>query len=142
MAYKGKYKPNHPEKYKGDIKNIVYRSSWERKFMRYCDNNKNVRWWSSEPFGIPYISPKDGKPHRYFPDFLISLKRGNKWETVLIEVKPLAQTEPPVLRQRKTNRYLRECVTYEVNKAKWKAAQKYCVAQGWKFMIMTEKTIC
>ena len=30
MTYKGKFKPKNPSKYKGDIKEIVYRSSWKR----------------------------------------------------------------------------------------------------------------
>ena len=42
MSYKGRYKPENPKKYKGDSGNIVYRSLWERKFMRYCDLNENV----------------------------------------------------------------------------------------------------
>ena len=36
MAYKGKFKPKHIKKYKGDPTQIVYRSLWEKKFMGYC----------------------------------------------------------------------------------------------------------
>ena len=64
MSYKGKYKPSHPKKYKGDPTNIVYRSLWERKFMVYCDNNENVLEWQSEEFCIPYRSPMDNRVHR------------------------------------------------------------------------------
>ena len=39
MSYKGIYRPSNPKKYKGDSKNIIYRSLWERKFMNYCDLN-------------------------------------------------------------------------------------------------------
>ena len=42
MAYKGKYQPSFPRKYKGDPTNIIFRSLWEKKFMNYCDKNKNV----------------------------------------------------------------------------------------------------
>ena len=48
MAYKGKYQPSHPRKYKGDPTNIIYRSLWERKFMVYCDNNENILEWRSD----------------------------------------------------------------------------------------------
>jgi hypothetical protein len=48
MAYKGKYYPSHPKKYKGDSSNIIYRSLWERKFMVYCDMNENILEWGSE----------------------------------------------------------------------------------------------
>ena len=39
---KGKFRPKHPEKYKGDAGNIVYRSSWERIFCNWCDNNDDI----------------------------------------------------------------------------------------------------
>ena len=42
MAYRGKYYPSFPRKYKGDPTNIIYRSLWERKFMVYCDKNTKI----------------------------------------------------------------------------------------------------
>ena len=61
MSYKGRYTPANPKKYKGNSRNIVYRSLWERKFMVYCDTSKNILEWGSEEIIIPYISPVDGK---------------------------------------------------------------------------------
>ena len=69
MAYRGKYYPSFPRKYKGDPTNIIYRSLWERKFMVYCDKNTNILEWASEEIAIPYRSPIDNRVHRYFPDF-------------------------------------------------------------------------
>ena len=43
MAYRGRYIPTHPKKYKGDPSNIIYRSLWERKFMVYCDRNEKMK---------------------------------------------------------------------------------------------------
>ena len=74
MSYKGKYKPSNPEKYRGDVTNIIYRSLWERKFLRYCDTNDNVLEYSSEEMFVWYRSPVDSKPHRYFPDFYIKVQ--------------------------------------------------------------------
>ena len=71
MTYKGKFKPKNPTKYQGDIKEIVYRSSWELKMMKYCDTTKSIIEWGSEELVIPYVSPWDGRYHRYFPDFYI-----------------------------------------------------------------------
>ena len=68
MSYKGKYKPSRPKKYKGDPTNIIYRSLWERKFMKYCDSTTNVLEWGSEELALPYRSPIDNKVHRYFPE--------------------------------------------------------------------------
>ena len=78
MSYKGRFKPKNYQKYKGDPTNIIYRSLWERKFMNYCDLTENVSEWQSEEFWIPYISPKDNRVHRYFPDFYIKTKNGDK----------------------------------------------------------------
>ena len=47
---KSKYHPERPEKYVGDAKNIICRSSWERKFCRWCDLNENIIKWGSEEF--------------------------------------------------------------------------------------------
>jgi len=51
--HQGRFNPRNPEKYKGDFRNIIYRSSWEVEFMRYCDRNPNILEWGSEEFFIP-----------------------------------------------------------------------------------------
>ena len=56
MAYKGKYYPSFPKKYKGDPTNIIYRSLWERKFMVYCDNNEKILEWGSEEMYVWSVS--------------------------------------------------------------------------------------
>ena len=143
MAYKGKFRPNNPNKYKGDPSNIIYRSRWELKFMGYLDSHDNVLEWSSEEFCIPYVSPIDGKRHRYFPDFWVKKKdRDGKIVCDLIEVKPYKQTQPPTVMEGKpTRRYLNEVMTWGVNSAKWKAAREYCKDKGWNFVIITEKEL-
>ena len=140
--YQGTFKPLNPEKYRGDPSNIVYRSSWELRLMTYFDAHQDVLWWSSEERIIPYRSPIDNRVHRYFPDFLIN-KRGpdGKTETVMVEVKPRAQTAEPVRQNTHSRKYLKEVMTYGVNQAKWKAAEEYCSDRGWKFQIMTEHEI-
>ena len=87
MAYKGKYSPSYPRKYKGDPTNIVYRSLWERKFMVYCDLNENILEWGSEEIVMPYRSPVDGRVHRYFPDFYIKVKESTgRIKKMIIEI--------------------------------------------------------
>ena len=58
-SIKSIFKPKKPKKYKGDITNIICRSSWERRFCNYCDLNENIVEWGSEEFWIPYLSPVD-----------------------------------------------------------------------------------
>jgi len=62
----GKYEPKNPEKYIGDVHNIIYRSSWELRFCIYCDNNDGIVKWSSEPVVIPYYNPLDKKEHKLY----------------------------------------------------------------------------
>lgn len=142
MSYNGKFRPRHPSKYKGDSGNIIYRSLWELRLMSYLDTHPDVMQWASEEFCIPYRSPIDGRVHRYFPDFWIKQrdKHGNI-DIKVIEVKPLAQTKPPVPQTRKTKRYINEVVTWGINEAKWNAAKKFCDTKGWKFVVMTEKEL-
>jgi hypothetical protein len=134
----GFFKPLNPHKYKGNPTNIVYRSSWELRLMSHFDAHQNIVWWSSEEHVVHYRSPIDGKIHRYFPDFIINTK--NK-ETIMIEVKPLAQTIEPKKQKNPTKRYINEVYTWGVNSAKWHAAEEYCKDRKWKFQIMTEKDI-
>lgn len=142
MAYKGKYKPKFPKKYKGDPTNIIYRSLWERHCMVYFDQNPNIIKWCSEEVVIPYKSPIDGRWHRYFPDFLIQVKtKDGDTDTILIEVKPYKETKEPAKRKRITKNYLYEVQTFGINSAKWKAAEEYCADRKWKFMILTEKEL-
>lgn len=140
---KGVYKLKNPNKYMGDAKNIVYRSSWELKFLNWCDRNENILKFSSEETVIPYVCPTDGKLHRYFVDARIIVKtKTNEVKTYLIEIKPSKQTVPPKYPGRKTKRYLTECATFMKNRAKWNAATKYAEDRGWKFVILTEKELC
>lgn len=139
MSFKGKFKCRNPEKYKGDANHIVYRSSWEQRFMRYCDANPKILRWQSEEFSIPYISPLDGKIHRYYPDFWIEMeKKDGNVECLVIEVKPKSQTIPPERGNKQRRTYIKEAVRFGVNDAKWNSAKLFCEDRGWKFVIFTE----
>lgn len=140
MAYKGKFQPRNPQKYLGDPTNIIYRSGWELKLMGWLDGHSSVLQWGSEELVIPYRSPIDGRIHRYFPDFIIKKKNQNgKVDTVVVEVKPHAQTKPPSVQSGKPNkRYINEVATWGINSSKWEAAGNYCKDRGWKFEIITE----
>ena len=141
---KGYFKPRHPSKYKGDPTNIIYRSSWEKRCMIYFDRNPNVLSWNSEEIIVPYKSPIDGRYHRYFPDFLIKVrKKDGKEEVIMIEVKPYYQTQEPKKTDtgKLTKRYINEVKTYAINKYKWDAAIEYCKDRRWSFKILTENEL-
>lgn len=138
----GRYVPINPDKVIGDVKDIVYRSSWELKLMIKLDQAPYVIKWGSEIFHVPYRSPKDNRPHRYFPDFVtVTRNSDGSHTTTMIEVKPKRETLPPEPRGKKKERYLFECTTYCVNQEKWKAARKFCANKGWNFVVLTEQEL-
>lgn len=139
----GYFRPNHPEKYIGDINDIVYRSSWELKVMRRCDTEKNIVQWSSETMVIPYWSRADNRMRRYFVDFIIKVReKSGELKTWLVEVKPKSQTVPPVhSKGKKKKTILTEEYTWMVNNDKWNAAKAFADKNGMGFMILTEDSI-
>jgi len=136
MAYSGKYQVMNPKKYKGDHSNVIYRSMWEKYVFMWCDSNPKVKAWSSEETVIPYYYDVDKRYHRYFPDLKIVMEG----KTILVEIKPKKETEPPK-GQRKTKQYINEGLTYVKNMNKWEAANNFCKDRKWEFQIWTEETL-
>ena len=128
----GVYKPLNESKYKNPIDNYMnkykyptYRSSWELKFLKFCDLNGSVLEWSSEPFCIEYLSPKDNKKHRYFPDFIVNINN----KIYIIEIKPFDQAYNP------------KNPSYKINQAKWDSCKKFCIKNNFEFLVLTEKQL-
>jgi hypothetical protein len=139
MAYKGKFSPKNPQKYRGDYTNIVYRSTWECRVMTWLDGNESIIEWSSEEIVIPYKSPVDNRVHRYFPDFYVKVKQKDDTIRVqILEVKPHRQTMPPEKKKKKvTKQYINEVVTWSINQAKWRYAIEFCKERKWEFCVMS-----
>ncbi|CAL9983649.1 head closure [Vibrio phage K469] len=139
----GKYTVLNPKKYQGDPTKVIFRSSWENVAFKFCDTNPAILAWNSECEVIPYISPKDGRTHRYFMDLKVWTRnqRTGEIEITLIEVKPDDQTRPPKKGNKKMENYLKEVATWKVNEAKWMATDTYCKARGWNFIKWTEKNL-
>jgi len=137
MAYSGKYKVKNISKYRGDPDKIVYRSSWEKACFNWCDQNPDIKYWSSEEVVVPYKYDVDKKYHRYFVDLKIVYNDGR---TILVEIKPDKETAPPK-RPDKSKRYIGEALTYVKNMNKWEAANSFAKDRGWEFQIWTEKTL-
>lgn len=111
---------------------IAFRSAWELKYMRYLERCKNVRRWGSECLAIPY-KWIDGNTHKYYPDFFVEMEDGT---CKVVEIKPLQQTHAPV---NESNQWLMR--EYTKNMCKWNATREFCNNKGYKFEILTEKTI-
>jgi hypothetical protein len=138
MLLQGRYKPQNPQKYRGDPTNIIYRSSWEFSVCYWCDFNPKVQSWSSEEIVIPYKSLVDKKIHRYFPDFKITFSDG---KTYIIEVKPKSQTIMPTRGKSGKLRYKRLLEEYARNVSKWSAAKEYAQDRNFIFDIWDQEKL-
>jgi len=146
MAYKGRFKPKNISKYAGDFLNVTFRSLWELQVMKYLDENESVVAWASEEHPIPYISPLDGRYHRYFVDFWLRVRKPDgTLREYLWEVKPHKESVQPFLQEEASKaakrRYAGAVQKYVVNQAKWKAARELCEEKGWTFHVITEKQL-
>lgn len=136
----GIYKPNFPDKYKGRLDNLVFRSGLELKWFKFFDLSPNILQWKCEEVIINYISPLDNCKHKYFIDVFI-LYKTNKGvlKKALIEIKPLDQTKPPEQPKRITKGYAYAVKQYILNEAKWNAASKIAEVNNIEFKILTEQ---
>ena len=148
---KGWYKLSHPEKFLKVLDEHMqsskngyaqYKSSLELKMLKYCDLNKFVKYFSLEPFPIPYLKPTDGKIHRYYVDFFLEFQTGDK---VLVEIKTYSETvkpqKPKKLTQKSIQEFNESVQTYIINVSKWKACKEFAERHNMKFMILTEKVL-
>lgn len=111
---------------------IIYRSSYEKKFIIWLEQNKRVKYWGSECFSIPYLLVSDNKVHNYYPDYFVEMVDNEIW---VVEIKPYNQTQKPV------NENCWATKEYIKNMCKWKATKEFCESKGYKFKVFTERTI-
>lgn len=137
------FKPINPQKYLGDSKEIIYRSSYELKAFHWCDLTESILEWGSEEIIIKYFDPTTKKIRRYFPDLYIKIRENTgEVKRYIIEIKPKRQIIPPnPSPKKKTRTYLTEVKTYAVNEAKWTAARNFCKDNGMEFKIITEEEL-
>ena len=140
----GYFEPKYPAKYLGQTP-IIFRSSWERKFMTMCDGRDDVVAWSSEPVEIKYWSTLDKKERKYYPDFYMKVQKGESYEEFLIEIKPSDQIKkptPPAKNSKKaleSYKFLAE--QFVINRDKYTYAKKWAEDRGWRFIVLTENSL-
>jgi hypothetical protein len=131
----GQFIPRNTKKYIGKYP-IIYRSSWEREFMKFLDNSPSIINWSSESIIIPYKSPIDGKIKNYVPDFFVKyIDRKGKIKAEIIEIKPKSETLLSEARSKKDQ------IALYINAEKWKNAQIFCKKRGMNFRVLTEEEL-
>ena len=142
--YQGDYKPKHPEKYIGNTL-PHYRSGWERRVFYYMDMNESIAAWGSECVVVPYVSPKDGEIHRYYPDIFCRVKTVDGLKDFMLEIKPMAQSQPAKKPKKMTAKAIMQFnesqEVYLVNRAKWEACEKWCKERNITFRVVTENEL-
>lgn len=132
----GIYVPANPEKYIGEGQ-IIFRSSWENRFMYQIDHNPSILKWASESIRIPYIDPFTGRKTHYVPDFYIQYVDKNMViHNEIIEIKPKSQHLREHVGKSQVNKY-----QYIKNQCKWKACEVYCQQNGLVFRILNEDSL-
>jgi hypothetical protein len=154
--HQGTYIVQNTNKYIGNLSEVYYRSSWEKQFCSWCDNNVNVVRWGIELIKIPYevltetthktqkIVKKQTK--NYIPDFFIEVRdSNNKLVQYLIEIKPMKEINKPeypkTVSRKTVNQYERSMNLWVKNLLKWEKAEEYCASRGIIFKLVTEKNI-
>lgn len=147
MYHQGYFVPKNVEKYIGNTP-ILYRSSWELAFCRFCDLNENIKKWSTESLGISYQIRNNNNQlvdHKYIPDFYIEMTSSSdseKYERLLIEIKPKSETLHPNPPKKETLKalesYKYSLDTFKQNLQKWSYAKEWCNKRNMKFIIITE----
>ena len=133
---KGKFYPKNREKYSG-LKTPTYRSSWEKAFMRLCDEHPNVYQWASESIKIPYRHPLTGKYTVYVPDFfIVYMDKNGKKHAEMIEVKPKAQ-----MSMEAAGKSMGKKKQVVINMAKWEAANAYAKQRKIRFRVVSEEQL-
>jgi hypothetical protein len=159
----GHYNVQLPDKYVGDPKLVVYRSSWEMAFCKWCDASPSVLRWSSEPIKIPYYdrvskleeckkygldpnNPKNWKIRNYYTDFWVEIDKGDKIEKWFVEIKPknklVKPVPPPVNAKLKDiKRFNMQAKEYLINEAKFAALNEWAKKHDMSFYVFTEDTL-
>jgi len=149
MKFKqGIYVPKNPNKFlitkTFDMKEsaIKYRSSYEYKFLVFCDMNPDIIKVNSEGLIIPYFNPITNKIAKYYMDFVVINKKGTKY---IVEVKPYDQTIKPIPPKNSSSKskkkYENNIITYIVNSAKWESAKRFADLNDCVFLKVTEYTL-
>lgn len=161
QTHQGYYRIKNRNKYIGDPNLIIYRSSWEFAFIKWCDASPSILRWSSEPIKIPYYdrvsrleeckkhgldpnNPRNWVIKNYNVDFWLEIDKGfDKPEKWFVEVKPKHKLRKPIPPKQKCTlkeekRFNMIAKEFLINEAKWIAAKKWAENNNSKFYIFTE----
>lgn len=100
----------------GYYKGIFYHSGWELEVMEFLDSVNTIKSWQTNFDVVEYVD-KNGKTHRYLPDFKIVFNNG---DILILEVKgyPDKNIQEKIIYAKK--KYKHYIVCYSVEEVKEK----------------------
>jgi hypothetical protein len=160
----GYYKVQNKEKYMGDPNLVIFRSSWEHTFCRWCDFSPSIIRWSSEPIRVPYYdrvskldelkrqgldpnNPKNWTIKYYNTDYWIEVAQGDgTTKKMFVEVKPSSKLKKPIPPNenaplKEVRRFNILAKEYLINEAKFAALKAWAERSGAQFWVFTEETL-
>jgi hypothetical protein len=163
-THQGYYKVQNVSKYIGDPNLVIFRSSYEYVFCRWCDFSPSILHWSSEPIRIPYYdrvskleeykkqgidpnNPKNWIVKYYNTDFWIEIDQGEgKTQKMFVEIKPSNKLKKPALPPdnaplKDVRRFNNLAKEYLINEAKFAALNAWAEKSGAIFKVFTEETL-
>ncbi len=164
FTHQGYYNVKNREKYVGDPNLVIYRSSYEFAFMKWCDATQSILQWSSEPMKVPYYdriskldeckklgldpnNPRNWVTKNYNVDFWVRIKKPDdvieKW---FIEIKPKCKLQKPVPPDKgATTKIIKRfnilAKEYIINEAKFAAISTWAERNNSKFYIFHEEVM-
>jgi len=164
QTLQGYYRIQNPQKYVGDPNLVIFRSSWESSFCKWCDFSPSILRWSSEPVKVPYYdrisklkeckkngldpnNPKNWVVKNYNVDYWIEVNKGDGiTQKMFIEIKPSNKLKKPIPPDanaplREQRRFNSEAKDYLLNEAKWAAMTAWAEKNHTKFYVFTEITL-
>jgi hypothetical protein len=94
---------------------FYYQSSYEKKFLEFCESSDKIKALQKLPFVISY-KDENGRKRNYYADFLVN-------QRIVIEIKP------------------KSMLNYNHNKEKIKAGKKYCRSNGYEYKLLMEEEL-
>jgi hypothetical protein len=160
----GYYKVQNKEKYMGDPNLVIFRSSWEHTFCRWCDFSPSILRWSSEPIRVPYYdrvskldelkrqgldpnNPKNWVVKYYNTDYWIEVAKGDgTTQKMFVEIKPSGKLKKPIPPNdnaplKEVRRFNLLAKEYLINEAKFAALKAWAERSGAQFWVFTEETL-
>ena len=119
---------HNPERYIGNINDVMYSDKRMLHLFTICDRSRVVSKWSIERAVIHFLNPKTKDMDTFHPDLMIKYMHNGKEVTEVLDIRSVDQS----------NKSHREALRDPVNIAKWEAAKSLCEKNGIVFKVVSD----